>query len=77
VDDVFSREIETIFLLKIMPITSSKISGAGGYFAVPGSAPPKAGAFVPKKPSNKSNKLLIQEDNIFGDNQKEKTSQLD
>jgi hypothetical protein len=55
-----------------MPLTShisqaSKISGAGGYFAVPGSNPPRAGAFVPKKAANKK-------DNIFGDSQKEKTS---
>ena len=26
-----------------------RISGAGGYFAAPGSHPPKAGAFAPRK----------------------------
>lgn len=26
-----------------------KIAGAGGYFAAPGSHPPKAGAFTPRK----------------------------
>ncbi|KAI8897589.1 parkin co-regulated protein-domain-containing protein [Globomyces pollinis-pini] len=44
-------------------------SGAGGYFAAPGSQPPKAGAFTPRKAG-----LPQPKDNIFGDNQKEKTS---
>ena len=37
-------------------ILEMRISGAGGYFAAPGSHPPKAGAFAPRKtvaqPSN-------------------------
>ncbi len=46
---------------------TKRISGAGGYFAAPGSHPPKAGAFAPRK-------KIQQKDNIFGDSPKEKTS---
>ncbi len=46
---------------------TKRISGAGGYFAAPGTFPPKAGAFAPRK-------KIQQKDNIFGDSPKEKTS---
>lgn len=36
-----------------------RISGAGGYFAAPGSHPPKAGAFAPRK-------TVVQPSNIIG-----------
>lgn len=55
----------------------NRVSGAGGYFAAPGSNPPKAGAFAPRKavsPQSNLHPCSHLEDNIFAESQKEKTS---
>ncbi|KAI8927748.1 parkin co-regulated protein-domain-containing protein [Entophlyctis helioformis] len=47
-----------------------KIAGAGGYFAPPGSSPPKAGAFLPRKTAVQPSKPQ----DPFSEKHKEKTS---
>jgi hypothetical protein len=43
---------------KVLGPTITKISAAGGYFAPPGSNPPKAGAFAPRKQAPPSKTIL-------------------